>query len=78
MAWLLKMIGGRLKATLIGIAVAALGIAIAFIRKSGVDAEKTKQLREDLKAAKTVATEKTRSRGQTDEQLDAEIDRWTR
>ncbi len=72
--WLL----GNLKLVAGGIGAILLAVAIAFIRKSGADAEKLKQAKADIKAANTISEKRTEARGSSDAQLDERIARWTR
>lgn len=74
MSWLF----GHLKLWLYGAGIALLAVAVAFIRKSGADAEKLKQAKADVKAASTIAQKRTEARGKSDEELDKEVDRWSR
>lgn len=73
-AWLLS----HLKLALYGLGMAALAVAVAFIRQSGADAEKTKQAAKDMKAASTIAQKRAEARGSTDTQLDRRVNRWVR
>lgn len=71
-------ITGRLKLWLAIAVPIVIGTAVLMIRKSGGDAERAKQAQADLKAANTVATERAASRAASDDELDKEIERWTR
>lgn len=59
-------------------AAAALSALIYIIRKSGADAVRLQQAKADIKAAQTIAKEKTKARGASDAQLDKELEKWTR
>ncbi len=65
---------------LAGIAVGGLflAIAVAFIRKSGADAEKLKQAKADIKASSEIAKQRAKARGASDADLDERISKWTR
>ncbi len=65
---------------LAGLAVGGvvLAVAVALIRKSGADAEKLKQAKADIKASSEIAKQRAKARGSSDEQLDKDLDRWTR
>lgn len=69
---------GNLK--LAGLAAGGLLISIAiwFIRKSGADAERLKQVKADVKAAQTVAKARNDAKGASDADLDKKVDKWTR
>lgn len=74
MSW----ITNRLKIIGAAIAVALIGLAVAFIRKSGGDAERAKQAGADLKAANTVAVERAKARSASDAAHKEGINKWTR
>ena len=69
---------GNLKLAGLAVGGVLLAIAVAFIRKSGADAEKLKQAKADIKASSEIAKQRAKARGASDDQLDKEIDRWTR
>lgn len=71
-------IKGKIKLWLAIAAPIVLAIAVAMIRKSGGDAERTKQAQADLRAANTVAAERAGAKGLSDDALNKEVDRWTR
>jgi hypothetical protein len=78
MGTLLALIGGKLKLFALGAAGIALAVLVFIIRKSGADAVRLQQAKADIKAAQTIAKEKTKARGASDAQLDKDLDRWTR
>lgn len=73
-----SLIPGWLKAAAAAIAAATLGVVIFLIRKSGADAERLRQTQEQLKSARTVSEERSKARAKSDEELDKEVDKWTR
>lgn len=72
MTWLLS----NIKLWLYGLGVAALAVAVVFIRKSGADAEKLKQAQADAKAASTIAQNRASARQASDANLDERLNRW--
>lgn len=74
MSWLL----GHIKAALVLAGVVAIGVAAALIRKSGADAQRALQVRQDVEAAKAIEQERTEARSATNADLDKRIDKWTR
>ncbi len=70
--------GLSLKTIIYGIGAFLLAIAVAVIRKSGADAEKLKQAQADVKAATTIGKARADARSKSDEELDKELDKWTR
>jgi len=78
MSLLWSAITGRLKLWLAIAVPIVIGAAVLMILKSGGDAERAKRAQADLKAANTVATERAAARAASDDELDKEIERWTR
>lgn len=74
MSW----ITARLKIIGAGLAAILIGIAVAFIRKSGGDAERAKQAGAELKAANTVAVERAKARSASDAAHQEGIKKWTK
>lgn len=72
------LFGVNFKLLLYGLGAALLAVAVAVIRQSGADAEKLKQAKADVKAATTIGKARAEARGKSDEELDKEVDRWTR
>lgn len=69
---------GALKGWAMLAGVAALAVIVFLIRQAGVDAERAKQMKADLKAAAEIQKSRTKARSASDAELDTEIDRWTR
>lgn len=59
--------------------LAALGlIAGFFLYRRGGDAERARQARQDARDAQAVADARAEAKGQSDADLNKELDRWTR
>lgn len=74
----LSWIVGQGKTALYFLIVGAVATVAWLIRRSGADAERLRQAQADLKAASTIARERTEARGRTDSEIDREVDRWSR
>ena len=69
---------GRLKWLAMMVGVGALAVVVFLIRQAGVDAERMKQAKADLRANAEIQKSRTAARSASPDELDAKVDKWTR
>ena len=75
---MLDLILSNLNLVLGGLGALAIGFIAFFVRKSGADAEKAKQVKADQKALEAVYRAKTDAAKASDDDLSKLRDKWTR